>query len=249
MVDRADSLCAKVGYLPLSASTDGITLRGGLRHRSFLAHVTEGYEPHLRRLIAERLQPGWTFVDAGAHIGIHTVAASRQVGPTGHVVALEPDPYNFRALRHNTRDLGNVEIVQAAVGTEIGLATFRRSRGTISSSLVSRPEIDLLDTFDVQTIAIDNVVDGGRVLVKLDVEGAELLAIKGMGTTAANAEDLVVICEVNLSALEAAGSSPMSLVDALEALGLTVSYIADDQLIPARDAVLVKGNLFCERSI
>lgn len=246
-VDRVDRLFAVAGVFPLSTRIDGRRLRGGLRHRSFLASTRGGYEPYLRQLIQERLKPGWSFVDAGAHIGIQSVYASRLVGPEGRVYAFEPDPYNFDALVRNTRGLGNVLLTQSAVGAETGSARFTRSRGTISNSLIRRPDVIPLDVQNVPVISVDSVRPGKRVLIKLDIEGAELLAIMGMEQTVKDADGVVVISEVNRTALEAAGESPLGLVMALEDLGLTVSSIEDGYLIPARHAKVDKGNLIAER--
>ncbi len=51
-----------------------------------------------RRLIAREVKPGMVAVDVGANLGVHTLALARAVGPAGRVLALEPDPANFRLL-------------------------------------------------------------------------------------------------------------------------------------------------------
>lgn len=248
-VDRADRLFAIAGVFPLSTKINGRRLRGGLRHRSFLSSTRGGYEPYLRQLIGQHLQRGWSFIDAGAHIGIQSVYASKLVGPEGRVYAFEPDPYNFAALVRNTRGLNNVLLTRSAVGAETGSAPFTRSRGTISNSLIRRPDVVPLDIQNVPVISIDSINPGRRVLIKLDIEGAELLAIMGMEQTVRKADDVVVIAEVSRTALEAAGESPLTLIEALEHLGLVVSSIEDGYLIPARDAPLDKGNLYCVRGL
>lgn len=59
------------------------------------------YEPFELELIARLLQPGACAVDVGANIGLHTLAMSAACGPTGRVLALEPDPGNLRLCRRN----------------------------------------------------------------------------------------------------------------------------------------------------
>jgi hypothetical protein len=54
-----------------------------------------GLEPGTRRILTKLLQPGMTFVDIGAHIGLLTLAGARAVGRTGKVLALEPTPAAF----------------------------------------------------------------------------------------------------------------------------------------------------------
>ena len=57
-----------------------------------------GLEPGTRRVLTKLLEPGMTFVDVGAHIGLLTLAGARSVGNTGQVFAIEPGPVAFDAL-------------------------------------------------------------------------------------------------------------------------------------------------------
>jgi FkbM family methyltransferase len=247
-VDAGDSICERTNYFPLRATGAGITLRGRLRHHSFLAGLHDDGDDYARpisRTLSKTLPSGWTFVDGGAHIGYHTIEASRLVGDAGRVLAFEPDPYNLAALRRNVRGLENVELRCEALGAVPGLATFRRSRGTISSSLVPREGIQLIDTFDVPVVTIDDVVVGDpRVFVKLDLEGLEIDVLEGMRRTAAEADELVVMAETNQTALGFAGKTPLDLIETLESLGLDVYHARDDdKLVPAREDALWKGDL------
>src|SRR5579863_851790 len=96
-------------FLPKRAEVDGLhfTLdRGDTLH---LALAGE-YEPYGVRLMEEFLRPGDLFVDIGAHIGYYALRAARVVGPTGCVLAFEPDPDNFELLVKNARDNGIVNV-------------------------------------------------------------------------------------------------------------------------------------------
>ena len=147
------------------------------------------------------------------------------------------------------RGLDNVEIRCEALGAKPGTATFQRSRGTISSSIVHRDAADLIDTFDVPVVTIDDVAERDpRVFVKLDLEGLEIEVLEGMRRTAAAAEELAVMAETNQTALGSAGKTPFDLIETLESLGLCVYQVrADDQLIPARESELWKGDLIAVR--
>ena len=63
-----------------------------------LTGLIEGgeFEPGLRRLLERVLEPGMVFLDVGAHLGLHTIAAARRVGKSGHVFAFEPTPVPAR---------------------------------------------------------------------------------------------------------------------------------------------------------
>src|SRR5207245_7249991 len=70
--DGIDAACARLDHPPLSAATDGFSLRGYLRHRSFLAHVAAGTPGGYRRLFARSIERGATICDGGAHVARST---------------------------------------------------------------------------------------------------------------------------------------------------------------------------------
>jgi hypothetical protein len=65
---------------------------------------------------------GIVFWDFGAHFGIHTVGMAMQVGPTGEVVAFEPDPGAFRRLQYHIElnHLSNVRLFAAGASRKSG---------------------------------------------------------------------------------------------------------------------------------
>ena len=76
----------------------------GLREPIGFYLATNGvYEPDTAAFLLNYLSPGMVFVDIGANIGVFTVLAARQVGPTGQVIAIEPSPRSFSYLKHTFR--------------------------------------------------------------------------------------------------------------------------------------------------
>jgi FkbM family methyltransferase len=234
--DGADAVFIRLGRPPLRAEVGGVTVRGFLRHRSFLAHLDSGtYEPEYRRLFERELRPGATVVDAGAHIGTYTLLACRAAGPSGRVVAIEPDPYNARALEANVRREGcaNVRIVQKALSDAPARARFQQSLGTISSSFEAREGRGPFRELELEVTSVDAELDGAdidRLVVKLDVEGAEPRALAGMTQTIARAASVALFLEVNPSALAASGSDEASLLAQVDALGLEAMPIGDERV-------------------
>jgi FkbM family methyltransferase len=234
--DGADAAFLRLGRPPLRAEVGGLTVRGYLRHRSFLAHLESGtYEPEYRRLFERELRPGATVVDAGAHIGTYTLLACRGVGPSGRVVAIEPDPYNARALAANVRRQRcvNVTIVRKAVADSPGRARFQQSLGTISSSFEARAGRGPFRELELDVTSIDAELEGAEldaVVVKLDVEGAEPRALAGMTDTIRRAGSVALFLEVNPSALRAAGSDEAALLAQVDALGLEAAPIGDERV-------------------
>jgi Protein-L-isoaspartate(D-aspartate) O-methyltransferase (PCMT) len=80
------------------------------------------WEPNLTSWLEGRLRPGDVFVDVGANVGYFTVLASRLVGESGRVVAIEPSPLANTVLRRNVSDNGgeNVRVENVAVWDSSG---------------------------------------------------------------------------------------------------------------------------------
>lgn len=191
-------------------------------------------------------------VDGGAHVGSYTVLASRLVGPSGRVLAFEPDPYNFAALTYNVRRLAdeNVSLHERVLGESRRQATFHVSSGTIGSALRPRG-----DTIAVRTVEVTSVdAELGEVpealVVKLNVEGAEALALDGMRATLAQTEDVAMFVEVDPEGLAQVGMQPAELLERIEAFGFDVFSIrlSDQSLVRVdSSSKLEKGHVFCSR--
>jgi FkbM family methyltransferase len=152
-----------------------------------------------RRLIA----PGDVVYDVGASIGFFSLLAARLTGPEGRVVALEPAPGPAEAVRVNAalNELPNVTVLEAAAGTEQGRERLWVVADQTSSHLASRGEHPLAEmALEVDVLALDDLVSERGfpppALVKIDVEGSELDALRGMrGILAEHRPKLV--CELH----------------------------------------------------
>jgi len=244
--DAIDAGLLRLRLPVLSAPVAGRRLRGFLRHRSFLAEIGRGeYEPTLRQLILESVVPGALFVDVGAHVGYYSVLAA---AAGADVIAVEPDPYNRAALAANVRGLP-VEVVAAAVADTVGQATFHPSASTTGSSLLARTDIELRRAVTVETTTVDTLVAGRfdrPLVVKLDVEGAEPLALAGAAKTL-RATRLVVIAEVHPAALAARSFSPEDVVRLLTDAGCNVEFIDLSGSIRPVPTTATKGNLVARK--
>jgi FkbM family methyltransferase len=248
--DAVDAALLRLGAPVLSAPAGGRRIRGFLRHRSFLAEIERGaYEPSLQRLIVESVESGNRplFVDVGAHVGYYSVLAARA---GAEVIAVEPDPYNYAALSKNVRGLG-VETHEAAVADAPGHAAFHPSASTTGSSLLPRSDIPLREPIDVPTTTVADLVAGRydrRVVLKLDIEGAEPLALAGAEEVLNETEDLVVIAEVNPSALATNGCDVGDVVLPLATAGCDVTFIDQSGTVAGVPQAPTKGNVVARRS-
>jgi FkbM family methyltransferase len=250
--DAADALFRAVRRPPLRVRVDGIEIRGFLRHRSFLAHLGSGdYETFLRSQFLAALDGADLVLDVGSHTGFYALLAAQR-RPGARVIAVEPDSYNVAALRENIRSAATpIELVAKAASDRSGHAVFHQNLGTVGSSLVERRGTGPIRVVEAETTTIDEIVgrDAPRaVLLKLDVEGAECLALAGAERTLRSASTATAIVELNPLALAAAGSSGPELVQRLEQLGLDVSFLDEEQrALVAPGAADQKGNLLARR--
>jgi FkbM family methyltransferase len=164
------------------------------------------YEDDLTRLVAS-LQPGNIFVDVGAHTGYFTVLAAIRVGPQGRVCAFEPNPDVRAQLTDHVARNGvsdRVEISDRALsdidGREARL--FISERGSGFSSMVPESAPAPASTFGrsiaVRTTTIDRWLrerSFAVTLLKIDVEGAEELVVRGMEATVASTPPRRIVCE------------------------------------------------------
>ena len=147
------------------------------------------YELDTARLIRKLLKPGDHFVDGGANLGYFTLLAAKRVGPAGRVDAFEPVPATRRRLTdHVTRNGldATVRVHPEALSDTPGEATIHvphaADRNHGESSLFAPADADdAADAVAVQTVRLDHVLQGtAPTLVKLDLEGAEAMALRGM---------------------------------------------------------------------
>ena len=137
---------------------------------------------HLKRC----LKPGATFVDLGANEGYFSVIASRLVGESGRVVAVEPQERVQSVLRTNlsVNHCSNVSVVQAAVGAGEGTMTLHLNPSTnTGASSAFRSTRYPLPTQQARICSLTALFnDCGLAyadLVKMDIEGYEGEAIQG----------------------------------------------------------------------
>jgi FkbM family methyltransferase len=144
------------------------------------------YERDTDRLLAKLLRPGSHFVDGGANLGYFTCRAMRRVGSTGRVDAFEPDPTNRARLTANLRRNGLSEQVRVhplALSDQAEWLTLHHPSGdgrnhgeTSRFALEGAPS----ELYDVEAVRADEVIDGVPDVVKLDLEGGEPMAVRGM---------------------------------------------------------------------
>lgn len=171
-----------------------------------------GYEDREIAELCKYIPAGGTVLDVGANIGLSALEFARTAGSQGKVIAFEPHPDTAARLRGNLdrNGIGNVEIVQAAVGAAPGTVTFNESADATLSSATLVPR-NLVRSFDVPLTTVDltwaAVGKPSVSALKIDVEGGELAVLQG--ATELLARDHPVIL------LEAWGAEQLDPIHAL----------------------------------
>jgi FkbM family methyltransferase len=139
-------------------------------------------EPQEQRLVAKFLAPKGVFYDVGANAGFYCVIAASKLGDEGKVYAFEPSPALVSRIRENANLNGfkNIEIVDQAVNDESGWFDFgiEDELGVQNSLSISEASKKVVR---VRAVTIDEFAANHRPpdLILLDIEGAELGALRG----------------------------------------------------------------------
>ena len=136
------------------------------------------YESDQTPLFCDHVRPGQTVLDLGANVGYYTLLAAELVGPSGTVVAFEPEPLNAAYLRRHVEvnRLPQVDVLQHAVGRAAGTLRFTRGKGRGRGHLHDEGELE------VEVVTLDEVVEARSLTpncLKIDVEGAEADVLEG----------------------------------------------------------------------
>lgn len=199
-------------------------------------HAGKPCEPEVCNVLARVLKEGDCAVDGGANVGFFTVLMARLVGPTGHVYAFEPGGNNLPKLAANIKlnGLENVSVIDKPLAG--------RSKQTVTLHEHDHPGYNSLWPDLSKEIVVERVVQTttlemellGRVaptVIKLDIEGAELSALKGAGTLLTWQKPMI-IAEMNEAAFGRAGVTFEDLRDFLHERGYDAFGLYEDGNLP-----------------
>jgi FkbM family methyltransferase len=162
--------------------------------QSYLAQVLHVYEPLESRLVQSLVRPGDFCVDAGAHVGYY----SRLMTEAGaRVIAIEPNPQHVPMVRANVPE---ALVYEVALSDTDGSAPFYLPSpyddgwGSLGASDIGTTKEILVDTRRLDSILNEINVLGKIRLLKMDIEGAEMLALRGLGSRLVDIDYILIEC-------------------------------------------------------
>lgn len=179
------------------------------------------WDPSLTTFVENTLRAGDVFIDVGAHVGYFTLLASRRVGPAGRVLSIEPNPIALKQLTQNVeRSLRqNVLIRHVACGESQGLVNIHlHTESNSSMASLSAANATGGTVFEVACTTLDHLCQEHALpratLIKIDVEGAELLVLRGMNRILRDLRPVIVL-ELEPQLLRAFGTPLQAVLSLL----------------------------------
>ncbi|NJL06464.1 MAG: FkbM family methyltransferase, partial [Chloroflexaceae bacterium] len=206
-----------------------------------LGIVRGQYEPNETAFVQATVRPGWNILDIGANIGYFSMLCATLAGADGHVYAFEPMHLNAAMLARSIAENGYAERItlnEAAAGTTTGTVQI-----TYLEQQVNSGGVHLVPTggsgyaghavASVPMIVLDQLELRRPIqFVKIDIEGAEPLALRGARTLLQQDQPLIM-SEVHAELLgRIGGVSVAAYLAELEQLGYASHLLADGQIGP-----------------
>jgi FkbM family methyltransferase len=149
------------------------------------------YELPLQHALWRELGPHQCVFDVGANAGFFTLVAAKRVGSFGKVVAFEPHPQNAETVREQIalNGMRQCEVAEAGIAANEGVSFFSYPETEFSTTHLGDPRAGEL-TLEVPVTTLDLACTkyGTPNLIKMDIEGGEVEALKGASQLLVNSK-------------------------------------------------------------
>jgi FkbM family methyltransferase len=225
--------------LPWAVHDERVRIDPRVRHL-----IPHDGEPALLDFLRRTIKPGDIVLDVGAFLGVYAILAARRAGLGGSVVAFEPTPSSAAIARRHFAYNGlsdRIMLVQAAVSDRTGRAVLHEYAEPYVNSLAAAADTAAPPSHrEVATVTIDDVCRSRGIvpsLIRMDVQGAEIHALRGARETIRAAGGrLMIVAEMHPQCWPAFGIDESVAVDAIDGLGLIASPLVSGRGVFDRDA-------------
>lgn len=204
------------------------------------------YELPITELFQKIVKPGFVVVDAGAHIGYYTLLMARVAK---HVYSFEPSPANYQLLQKNVavNNYQNVTLINKALADRAGHVTLHLCHDNSGMNRIY-PSKWCSDKVEVEMTRLDDVVEHAD-FIKMDIEGAEYGALKGM--TRLLEQGTTLMMEFHPPSIIEYGAKPHDVYDFIRSFGYRIMLpdgkeISYEELEPLATDQIDK-NILCVR--
>ncbi|HXY53881.1 MAG TPA: FkbM family methyltransferase [Nitrospirota bacterium] len=198
---------------------------------------SQQFEPHIASVLKNSLKPGHIIVDLGANIGYFSLLAATLVGTTGKVISFEPNAHNLRLLFASIVENGMKNILVFPLAASLSPQILRlQSFG--SNGFLEAPTSGQACAQYVQAIDIDQILLGtSRIdMFKMDIEGFEPFALRGMSKIIERHRPLIVTEFSPWHIEHRCGLPPKDYLIELSTKGYSLSIIEPSgNIMPASD--------------
>ncbi|MCX5658505.1 MAG: FkbM family methyltransferase [Planctomycetota bacterium] len=239
-------------FIPAQIEVEGVKLALNRNDPVMSGSIAMGCHEHADLAVFRSLlKPGMCVVDIGANIGLYSAVAAKAVGPSGVVVAIEPAPHNFALIGQmaSLNGFAQVRPVQAALSDRPGeLKLYINADNTGDNRIY--PGAERRETVSVRAARLDDLwAESGYPpvdVIKMDIQGAEALAVDGMAKVLAGRPRLAMLMEFWPWGISQSGRDPAALLRTLRAAGFSIHRTDGDAanpFPPADDATLLSYTL------
>ncbi|MBP7809025.1 MAG: FkbM family methyltransferase [Bacteroidia bacterium] len=181
-------------------------------------------------LLKKHIKQGDTVLDIGANIGFYATILSDIVGEKGKIHCFEPDTTNFNHLKKTTSSYKNIIINNKAVGPKTEKLKIYTSKELNVDHRTYKPE-EYDQEIEIDAVSIDDYLKGEKVdFIKMDIQGFEMEAMKGMKETLKNNPKVKMISEFWPYGLRKSGSSLRDYFVLLKELNFNVEILKENKL-------------------
>lgn len=189
------------------------------------------YEPEQTSFFLAACEPGSVFLDIGANSGYYTALFLSHAGPGGRAIALEPDPECFELLQRTVQANGgtNTTCLQVAASDVRGTARLYRNGQNRGDNRLYWHDM-ATSACEVRVNKVDSVLAQLQIpevnLIKMDVQGFEAVALRGMQDTLDRSARLIILSEFWPSGIQQTGENPVSMLRSLADKGFQTYHLA-----------------------
>lgn len=166
-------------------------------------------------------------LDLGGYSGIFGLIAAK-LNPSRKVYIFEPDPVNIHHIESNIalNDLSNILLVKGAVSDKTGQVFFKEHAGGESGSIADQGGLS------VNSYSLGDFIESNDIkpaLIKMDVEGAEYLALSGLKEYFRKNNDVSILLELHCELVKKYGNTQKDVFKLLGEMGFKYIYLDESR--------------------